>query len=119
MGDNVNKNDGGDYEEFCMICRRPESLAGKLLHLPGNVYVCSHCMDKMSKIIEENYGDILNGAMANPMAFMNVMPMNQTTDPSAVDKTADDGGYICVSHLMYSVETVIIFLFPTLIYELY
>lgn len=91
MGDNVNKNDGGEYEEFCMICRRPESLAGKLLHLPGNVYVCSHCMDKMSKIIEENYGDVLSGAMTNPMAFMNVMSMNQTADPPAADKTAGDG----------------------------
>ncbi len=91
MGDHEERKDGGEYEEFCMICRRPESLAGKLLHLPGNVYVCSHCMDKMSKIIEENYGDVLNGAMTNPMAFMNVMPMNPTADPSAADRTAGDG----------------------------
>ncbi len=91
MGDNVNKNDGGEYEEFCMMCRRPESLAGKMLHLPGNIHVCSHCMDSMTKLIDENYGDILNGAMTNPSAFMRITPMNQTVDPSAVDGTADDG----------------------------
>ncbi len=90
MGDNVNKKDGGEYEEFCMMCRRPESLAGKMLHLPGNIQVCSHCMDSMTKLIDENYGDILNGAMTNPSAFMRITPMNQTADPSAVDEAAAD-----------------------------
>lgn len=87
MGDNENKKDGGEYEEFCMMCRRPESLAGKMLHLPGNIHVCSHCMDTMTKLIDENYGDILNGAMTNPMEFMRMGPMQ----PQASDKTADGG----------------------------
>lgn len=89
MGDNENRKDGGEYEEFCMMCRRPESLAGKMLHLPGNIHVCSHCMDSMTKLIDENYGDILNGAMSNPIEFMRMTPMNQTTGSSAPDGSAD------------------------------
>ena len=89
MGDNENRKDGGEYEEFCMMCRRPESLAGKMLHLPGNIHVCSHCMDSMTKLIDENYGDILNGAMANPIEFMRVTPMNQTAGSPAPDGIAD------------------------------
>lgn len=91
MGDNENKKDGGEYEEFCMMCRRPESLAGKMLHLPGNIHVCSHCMDTMTKLIDENYGDVLNGAMTNPMAFMRITPMDQTADSSAPDGAAAGG----------------------------
>ncbi len=91
MGDNENRKDGGEYEEFCMMCRRPESLAGKMLHLPGNIHVCSHCMDTMTKVIDENYGDILNGAMKNPLGFMSITPMNQPTDTSFLDKEESGG----------------------------
>ena len=42
------KNEGTDdgYEKFCFICRRPESVAGKMIDLPNNISVCSDCMQK-------------------------------------------------------------------------
>ena len=33
-----------DYEEICMVCRRTESQAGKMIRMPGNMCVCSDCM---------------------------------------------------------------------------
>lgn len=35
-----------DYEEICYICRRPESKAGKMMHIPNNICICSACMQK-------------------------------------------------------------------------
>lgn len=37
--------DGG-YEQFCNMCHRPESKAGKLLKLPGGFNICTDCMQK-------------------------------------------------------------------------
>ena len=30
-----------EYEDVCFICRRPESKAGKMYHLPNNICVCA------------------------------------------------------------------------------
>ncbi len=42
----VNETDERDdeYEKICYICRRPESICGKLISLPGNMDVCADCM---------------------------------------------------------------------------
>ncbi|MFV0465553.1 MAG: ATP-dependent Clp protease ATP-binding subunit ClpX [Lachnospiraceae bacterium] len=46
--DNNQKSDEKhrDYEEFCYVCRRPESLCGKLIKIPGNIGICQDCMQK-------------------------------------------------------------------------
>ncbi|MFN2938248.1 ATP-dependent Clp protease ATP-binding subunit ClpX [Lachnospiraceae bacterium YH-ros2226] len=41
--DDSNKN---SYEDICYICRRPESVAGKMIHLPNNICICQDCMQK-------------------------------------------------------------------------
>ena len=40
------KKDDDEYEKVCFICRRPESVAGKMIELPNNICVCSDCMQK-------------------------------------------------------------------------
>ena len=35
-----------DYEKICFICRRPESVAGKMIELPNHICVCNDCMQK-------------------------------------------------------------------------
>lgn len=43
-----------EYEKICMLCRRPESVTGKMFKLYQNVYVCNDCMhmtmDTMSQM---------------------------------------------------------------------
>ncbi len=48
MSDNIDKIDDteDDFEKYCYLCRRPESLVGKLVHLPNNINVCPDCMQK-------------------------------------------------------------------------
>lgn len=40
------EDDGDDYEKICYVCRRPESKAGKMISMPGNMYLCHDCMQK-------------------------------------------------------------------------
>ena len=52
----------GTYEEFCYMCRRPESQAGKMMHLPGNICVCSDCMQTAFDSFQNSglqYSDLL------------------------------------------------------------
>ena len=44
--DNNTTTDNSDYEEICYLCRRPESKAGKMIHIPNNICICPDCMQK-------------------------------------------------------------------------
>ena len=45
--DNKDENDkDGEYEKYCYLCRRPESVAGKLIDMPGGISICPDCMQK-------------------------------------------------------------------------
>lgn len=54
-----------DYEEICMVCRRTESQAGKMIKMPGNMCVCSDCMRTTM--------DMVNSMGLNPNMFGNDM----------------------------------------------
>ncbi len=41
------------YEDVCFVCRRPESKAGKMYHLPNNICVCEECMHKMMDTVSQ------------------------------------------------------------------
>ena len=40
------KDNDDDYEKYCYLCRRPESVAGKLIHMPGDINICADCMQR-------------------------------------------------------------------------
>ena len=61
-----------EYEKVCFMCRRPESKAGKMIDLPGNISVCPDCMQKAFDIMN-------NGDMSNMMNMSN-MPNMQHMD---------------------------------------
>ena len=53
-----------DYEKICYICRRTESKAGKMISMPGGLYVCPDCMQKTFDAINNNdidYNEIMKG----------------------------------------------------------
>ena len=54
MEDNRDKD---DLEKYCYLCRRPESMVGKLIQLPQQIYVCPDCMQK-------TFDTFQNGGMA-------------------------------------------------------
>ena len=57
--DTKHTDDG--YEDVCFICRRPESKAGKMFKMPGNMTVCMDCMQKtMETVSNMDYQSMLN-----------------------------------------------------------
>ena len=42
------------YEKICYMCRRPESKAGPMITMPGNMCICSDCMQKAFDSLQNN-----------------------------------------------------------------
>lgn len=69
MGENDNTK---GTEEICYICRRTESKAGKMIHIPNNICICQDCMQKTFDTMNQGgfpYMD-LTGGMPNMFSFM-------------------------------------------------
>ena len=77
-----------EYEDICYICHRPESKAGKMIHIPGNICICADCMQKtfdsmnnsgisMEDMMNMNHMNNMNMNMFNPGEMNRTMPNNQ------------------------------------------
>lgn len=78
--------DEKEFEDICYICRRPESKAGRMFHLPNNICICDDCMHKtMDAVSQFDYQQMMN----NPM-FMNMLnnPFNPYGDPTKSNATS-------------------------------
>lgn len=78
--------DEKEFEDICYICRRPESKAGRMFHLPNNICICDDCMHKtMDAVSQFDYQQMMN----NPM-FMNMLnnPFNPYGDPTKSNETS-------------------------------
>lgn len=40
------KHTSDEYEDVCMICRRPESVTGSMMRLPGGPCICGDCVKR-------------------------------------------------------------------------
>ena len=68
------KYDSDEYEKVCYICRRTESKAGKMISMPGNIYVCTDCMQKTLDSINGSgmsYDDMIKNMNIPNMPNMN------------------------------------------------
>ena len=77
---NIDKNQATEdhnheeYEEVCYLCRRPESKAGKMIHIPNQISICADCMQKTFDTINKGDNPYLNmmGISPNMMNFSNL-----------------------------------------------
>ena len=94
MAEDQNKNTVDDttktteYEDICYICRRPESVAGKMIHIQDSICICNDCMQKtfdtmntggfnMGDIMNMNNGKMPNISMINLADFQGGSPQSQ------------------------------------------
>ena len=71
--DNTNDNKSNDYEDVCYICRRPESVAGKMIHIQPNLCICNDCMQKtFDSMSNGNFGNLGNLGNISNMDFGNM-----------------------------------------------
>ena len=55
-----------EYEEYCQMCRRPASIAGKMIHMPNELCVCGDCLQKTF--------DSINGGNFPYMEMLSIDP---------------------------------------------
>ena len=77
---NDHKDDG--YEDVCYICKRPESKAGQMIHIPNNICICRDCMQKtfdsmgnlpnMPGLDGINIGDMFTSGKMPNISFVNM-----------------------------------------------
>lgn len=60
-----------EYEDVCMVCRRPESVAGPMIRIQKDMCVCKDCMQRtFDSVNSNNFG----GFGGFPMGDMSGMP---------------------------------------------
>ena len=75
-----------EYEDVCIICRRPESKAGKMFHLPNHICICDDCMHKtMDAVSQYDYQGMLN----NPALYQ---MLNSQFDSRGKDENQEEKG---------------------------
>ncbi len=78
--DSDREDDG--YEDVCYMCRRPESVAGKMIKIPNNICICQDCMQRTFDGMNQSgfrLDDIL-GPMQHTGAKMPNISMINLTD---------------------------------------
>ena len=69
--DDVQTTDSDDtddgYEDHCYICRRPESVTGKMINMYGGIKICNDCLQKTLDTVNSNpyMGNPNMGGMPN------------------------------------------------------
>ena len=81
------------YEDICYICRRPESKAGKMIHIPNNICICNDCMQKTFDTMNNGsmpYMDIMkfDPSMMHFSSIKNEVPKNQKLKKKKEDQGA-------------------------------
>lgn len=68
------KGDEQEYEKICYICRRPESKAGNMIVMPGNMCLCHDCMQKAFNSFMGGNMDLskIDFSQLSGMPFMNM-----------------------------------------------
>lgn len=74
------KDDG--YEKYCLICHRPESVAGKMIDLPNHITVCSDCMQKSFDAMSTGAIDYTRLMNMPGVQFLNMSDMENTVPKS-------------------------------------
>lgn len=88
------KEDDSEFEKICFMCRRPESKAGKMIGLPGNIHICTDCMQKSFDTMNNsniNYNDLLgnlppNVSMIDLTSLQNQIPPKQRVKKKKEEK---------------------------------
>lgn len=59
-----------EYENVCYMCRRPESLTGKMIKMAGDICICQDCLQKSFDAINSSAIDFSNIGTAIPPEFL-------------------------------------------------
>lgn len=84
----VNTSDENEYEDICYICRRPSSVAGRMIKIQDGLCICNDCMQKtfdsmnsgnfgMGNLFGRDFGNMPNIKMVNLADLQGGIPNSQ------------------------------------------
>ena len=76
------EDDDDGYEKYCLICHRPESVAGKMTDLPNHITVCSDCMQKSFDAMTNGSVDYSKLFNMPGVQFLNMSDLDNMTPKS-------------------------------------
>lgn len=87
----TDKKDEDEYEKVCFVCRRPESVAGKMIDLPNNISVCNDCMQKSFDAMNNSQLDLSQLMNMPGVQFMNLSDLEQSIPKKQKIKKKKEG----------------------------
>ena len=85
---NIEESDNtNDSDNYCYLCKRPESIAGKLVEIPNNIHICADCMQKSF--------DIINNSDNPYMSMIGIPPnmFNTSAEPKTKKKVEEEPNF--------------------------
>lgn len=84
----VSTSDENEYEDICYICRRPSSVAGRMIKIQDGLCICNDCMQKtfdsmnsgnfgMENLFGGDFGNMPNIKMVNLADLQGGIPNSQ------------------------------------------
>ncbi len=86
MSDNNNNKNDNEYEEYCYLCRRPESAAGPFIHIPGNICICNDCMQKSFDSMNNKSMQFVDFSKLSNLNMNEFMPFDDIPQSQKVKK---------------------------------
>ncbi len=79
------------YEDACFMCHRPESSAGKMIHLTKDISICAECMQRVMDMMNRgnvdyskmDFSKMPNISMINLSDLQNMLPKRQKVKKKA------------------------------------
>lgn len=86
--DKDNKKDKSD--QICYLCKRSESVTGKMIEIPGNIYICADCMQKTFDIMNNSDNPYMSMVGIPPNMFV----MNASAKADSKKAKKEDSGEV-------------------------
>ena len=90
-----------EYEDICSVCRRPESRAGRMIHIAGSLCICVDCMQKTFDSMQgmgffngtgiQGLDGLFGGAPGAPAASGNEKKQESSGGGSAPEENTEEG----------------------------
>lgn len=75
-----------EYEKYCYLCRRPESVCGKLVTIPPNICICNDCMQKSFDALNSKTMQFIDFSKLNNINLSQFMPFDDLPKSQKVKK---------------------------------
>ena len=85
------KDHEDEYEKICFVCRRPESITGKMIDLPNGICVCNDCMQKSFDAMTSGQIDFSQLMNMPGMQILNMADLEQAVPKKQKIKKKKEG----------------------------